>query len=48
MDTESYVIYGMVFGFITLWLLFSLVKILGSGSEKFPKPNKDRASEDKN
>ena len=45
MDTESYVIYGMVFGFIALWLFFSLAKKLG-GSEKFPKPNEDQASED--
>ncbi|SVD59450.1 uncharacterized protein METZ01_LOCUS412304 [marine metagenome] len=46
MDTEDYVIYGMIFGFITLWLLFSLAKILG-GSEKFPKPNKDHESGNK-
>ena len=39
MDTEAYIIYGMVFGFVTLWLLFSMVKKLG-GSEKFPKPKK--------
>ena len=44
MDTEGYVIYGMVFGFITLWLLFTMVKKLG-GSEKFPKP-KNSADED--
>jgi hypothetical protein len=36
MDTESYIIYGMVFGFLTLWLLFSLLKKLGDSS-KFPK-----------
>jgi len=48
MDTEDYIIYGMIFGFITLWLLFSLVKTLGGGSEKFSKPNKDCESEDKN
>jgi len=47
LDTEDYIIYGMIFGFITLWLLFSLAKRLG-GSENFPKPNKDRKSEDKN
>ena len=46
MDTEDYVIYGMIFGFITLWLLFSLAKTLG-GSEKFSKPNKDHESENK-
>ena len=46
MDTEAYIIYGMVFGFIALWLLFSLAKRLG-GSEKFPKPNEARESEDK-
>ena len=48
MDIEDYINYGMIFGFITLWLLFSLVKTLGGGSEKFPQPNKDRGSEDKN
>jgi hypothetical protein len=36
MDTESYIIYGMIFGFLTLWLLFSLLKKL-SDSSKFPK-----------
>ena len=46
MDTEAYMIYGMVFGFIALWLLFSLAKRLG-GSEKFPKPNEDRESRNK-
>ena len=45
MDTEDYVIYGMVFGFVTLWLLFSLAKTLG-GSEKFPEPSEDRKNED--
>ena len=39
-DTESYIVYGMVFGFIALWLLFSLAKKLG-GSEKFPRPKED-------
>ena len=43
MDTESYVIYGMVFGFIALWLLFSLAKRLG-GSERFPKANNIKES----
>ena len=46
MDTEGYTIYGMVFGFIALWLLFSLAKTLG-GSEKFPKTNENQKSEDK-
>jgi len=46
MDTETYVIYGMVFGFVTLWLLFSLAKALG-GSEKFPKPSEGRKNKDK-
>ena len=46
MDTEAYIIYGMVFGFLSLWLLFSLTKKLG-GSEKFPKQNEDRESENK-
>ena len=46
MDTEAYIIYGMVFGFLSLWLLFSLAKKLG-GSEKFPKQNEDRESENK-
>ena len=41
MDTEKYIIYGMVFGFITLWILFSLIKTLG-GSEKFPNSGKSR------
>ena len=36
MDTESYIMYGMIFGFLTLWLLFSLLKKLGDSS-KFPK-----------
>ena len=46
MDTEAYIIYGMVFGFVTLWLLFSLAKRLG-GSEKFPKSNEEGEGEDK-
>ena len=46
MDTETYIIYGMVFGFVALWLLFSLVKRLG-GSEKFPKSNEEGEGEDK-
>ena len=37
MDTESYIVYGMTFGFLSLWLLFSLLKKL-SDSSKFPKP----------
>ena len=45
MDTEGYVIYGMVFGFITLWLFFYLAKNLGD-SDKFPKPNEGDQSED--
>ena len=44
MDTEGYVIYGMVFGFVTLWLLFSLAKKLGD-SKRFPK-RKERINED--
>ena len=44
-DTEGYIVYGMVFGFIALWLLFSLAKKLG-GSEKFPRP-KEGADEDR-
>ena len=46
MDTEAYIIYGMVFGFLSLWLLFSLAKKLG-GSKKFPKQNEDRENENK-
>ena len=46
MDTEDYIIYGMIFGFLSLWLLFSLAKALG-GSEKFPKPSEDRESKKK-
>ena len=45
MDAEGYVIYGMAFGFLTLWLLFAMVKKLG-GSEKFPQAKK-RIGEDK-
>ena len=45
MDAEEYVIYGMVFGFLTLWLLFAMAKKMG-GSEKFPKQKK-RIGEDK-
>ena len=44
MDTEAYIIYGMVFGFLSLWILFSLAKKL-SDSKRFPKP-KERINED--
>jgi hypothetical protein len=41
MDKETYIIYGMAFGFLALWLLFSLAKKLGNSS-RFPKQNVDR------
>ena len=40
MDTETYIIYGMTFGFLALWLLFSLAKKLGNSS-KFPKKKEE-------
>ena len=46
MDTEAYIIYGMVFGFLSLWLLFSLVKKLG-GSEKFSQQKKSKHEDEK-
>jgi len=44
MDTEAYVIYGMIFGFLALWLLFSLAKKL-SNTSRFPKPKKKQTNE---
>ncbi len=41
MDTETYIIYGMTFGFLALWLLFSLAKKLGNSS-RFPKKEEDQ------
>jgi len=36
MDKEAYIVYGMAFGFLALWILFSLAKKLGNSS-RFPK-----------
>jgi len=36
MYTETYILYGMIFGFLALWLLFSLSKKL-SNTSRFPK-----------
>jgi hypothetical protein len=41
MDNETYIIYGMTFGFLALWLLFSLARKLGNSS-RFPKQNKEK------
>jgi len=41
MDKEAYIIYGMTFGFLALWLLFSLAKKLGNSS-RFPKQKVDQ------
>jgi hypothetical protein len=41
MDKEAYIIYGMIFGFLALWLLFSLAKKLGNPS-RFPKKKQTR------
>ena len=41
MDQEAYIIYGMTFGFLALWLLFSLAKKLGNSS-RFPKQKVDQ------
>jgi len=41
MDEEEYIIYGMIFGFLTLWLLFNLAKQLGDSS-KFPKQKRGK------
>ncbi|SVB69873.1 uncharacterized protein METZ01_LOCUS222727 [marine metagenome] len=46
MDTEAYVIYGMIFGFLALWLLFSLAKKLNNTS-RFPKRKASQTSEKK-
>jgi hypothetical protein len=40
MDTETYIIYGMLFGFLSLWLLFSLARKLGNSS-RFPKKKEE-------
>ena len=45
MDEEEYIVYGMIFGFLTLWLLFSLVKQLGNSS-KFPKQKRGKNEEE--
>ena len=41
MDKETYIIYGITFGFLALWLLFSLAKKLGNSS-RFPKEKLDQ------
>jgi len=41
MDKETYIIYGMAFGFLALWLLFSLAKKLGNSS-RFPKKSRPK------
>jgi len=44
MDTEAYVINGMIFGFLALWLLFSLAKKL-SNTSRFPKRKESQINE---
>jgi hypothetical protein len=41
MDKEAYIIYGMAFGFLALWLLFSLAKKLGDSS-RFSKKSRSK------
>ena len=40
MNSETYIISGMVFGFLALWLFFSLAKKL-SHSSRFPKQKEE-------
>jgi len=41
MNNETYIISGMIFGFLALWLFFSLAKKL-SDSSRFPKQKKNQ------
>ena len=42
MDKGTYIIYGMTFGFLALWLLFNLAKKLGNSSRFAPKKKPDQ------
>ena len=42
MDKGTYIIYGMTFGFLALWLLFSLAKKLGNSSRFAQKKNQTK------
>jgi len=44
MDKETYIIYGMIFGFLALWLFFSLAKKLSNPSG-FPKQKKKQKTD---
>ena len=44
MNNETYIISGMIFGFLALWLFFSLAKKLSDAS-RFPKRKEDQKSE---
>ena len=46
MNNETYIISGMIFGFLALWLFFSLAKKL-SGSSRFPKQKKNQKTDQK-
>ena len=44
MNDEDYIVYGMIFGFVALWLFFTLAKKL-SDSSRFPKRKDDKNGE---
>ncbi len=46
LNSETYMVYGVIFVLILLGLLFTLVKRLGS-SKNFPTPNESREKEKK-
>ena len=46
MNNETYIIFGMIFGFLALWLFFSLAKKLRDSS-RFPKQKKNQKTDQK-
>ena len=46
MNNETYIISGMIFGFLALWLFFSLAKKLRDSS-RFPKQKKNQKTDQK-
>ena len=46
MNNETYIVSGMIFGFLALWLFFSLAKKL-SNSSRFPKQKKNQKIDQK-
>jgi len=44
MNNETYIISGMIFGFLALWLFFSLAKKLRDSS-RFPKQKKNQKTD---